>query len=107
MIKNQNLPNFNESHEHNHSHNNVHPQDRSEKDAQTTSTQGKDKWIAFILCLFCGMLGMHKFYEEKVHLGILYILTCGLFGIGVIRDLIIIVAKKERYYTISQKSNDS
>ena len=51
----------------------------------------KSKWISFFLCLFLGYLGIHKFYEERILLGIIYLCTGGLFGIGVIVDLIILV----------------
>lgn len=49
----------------------------------------KNKYITeFILCFILGWLGVHKFYEGKIGMGILYIFTCGLFGIGWIVDLI-------------------
>lgn len=56
----------------------------------------KDKWVAFFLCLFtvCG----HKFYEGKTGMGILYLCTFGLFGIGWIIDLISILGKPNPYY---------
>ena len=55
-----------------------------------TSNRQKNKWIAFLLCLFLGFFGAHKFYEGKSGLGILYLLTFGLFGIGWIVDTIIL-----------------
>lgn len=58
----------------------------------------KNKWVAFFLCLFLGFFGAHKFYEGKAGMGILYILTGGLFGIGVIIDLISILCKPNPYY---------
>lgn len=58
----------------------------------------KSKWISFLLCLFLGYLGAHKFYEERILLGILYLLTGGLFGIGVIVDLIFLLFKPDPYY---------
>lgn len=58
----------------------------------------KNKWVAFLLCLFLGWLGVHKFYEEKIGMGVLYLFTFGLFGIGVIVDLIIILCKPNPYY---------
>lgn len=58
----------------------------------------KNKWISFLLCLFLGVLGIHKFYEGKVLLGILYLCTVGLFGIGVIIDLIVLFFKPNPYY---------
>lgn len=58
----------------------------------------KDKWVAFFLCLFLGWIGAHKFYEGKIGMGILYIVTCGLFGIGWIVDIILILLKPNPYY---------
>jgi len=58
----------------------------------------KNKWAAFFLCLFLGYLGAHKFYEGKVGMGILYILTAGLFGIGWVIDLIVILCKPNPYF---------
>ena len=58
----------------------------------------KSKWVTFFLCLFFGALGIHKFYEGKVIFGIIYLLTAGLCGIGVIVDLIIILLKPNPYY---------
>lgn len=58
----------------------------------------KSKWVSFFLCLFFGFLGVHKFYEGRVLLGILYIFTCGLFGVGVIIDLIVLFFKPNPYY---------
>lgn len=58
----------------------------------------KNKWTAFSLCLFLGFIGAHKFYEGKVGMGILYIFTVGLFGIGWLIDLIAILFKPNPYY---------
>ena len=57
-----------------------------------------DKWIALLLCIFLGWLGGHKFYEGKIGLGILYLFTCGLLGIGIIIDIIVILCKPNPYY---------
>lgn len=57
-----------------------------------------DKWVALLLCVFLGFLGAHKFYEGKAGLGILYILTAGLFCIGWIIDIIVILCKPNPYY---------
>lgn len=58
----------------------------------------KNKWVAFFLCLFLGFLGAHKFYEGKAGMGILYLLTCGLFGIGWFIDCIVLLCKPNPYY---------
>lgn len=57
-----------------------------------------DKWISFLLCFFLGYFGAHKFYEGKVGLGILYIFTFGLFCIGWLIDIIVILCKPNPYY---------
>ncbi|MCH5314520.1 MAG: TM2 domain-containing protein [Eubacterium sp.] len=70
-------------------------------DANTVVSGGgkeKNKWVSLLLCLFLGYLGVHKFYEGKIGMGILYIFTCGLFGIGVLVDFFVILFKSNPYY---------
>lgn len=40
-----------------------------------------------LICFFFGVFGVHKFIEGKIGMGILYLLTFGLFGIGWIIDI--------------------
>jgi len=51
----------------------------------------KSRLVDALLCFFLGGIGIHKFYEGKIGMGILYILTCGLFGIGALVDLVMIL----------------
>lgn len=44
--------------------------------------------LDFLLCFFFGFLGIHKFRQKKIILGIAYIFTFGLFGIGWFLDSI-------------------
>lgn len=57
-----------------------------------------NKTTALLLCIFLGYFGAHKFYEGRIGLGILYVLTWGLLGIGWIADVIIIAMKPNPYY---------
>lgn len=69
--------------------------------ANVTTTMGikpKNKWVAFLLCLFAGYLGAHKFYEGKILLGIVYIVTCGFLGVGWLIDLLTLIFKPNPYY---------
>lgn len=54
----------------------------------------KNKWVALLLCLFLGFLGAHRFYEGKKGTGILYLLTFGVLGFGVLVDFLAILFRK-------------
>ena len=56
-----------------------------------TMVSHKSRLAATLLCFFLGLLGIHRFYVGKVGTGIIWLLTGGLFGIGVLIDFIIIV----------------
>jgi TM2 domain-containing membrane protein YozV len=43
-------------------------------------TSNKNKHVAFILCLFGGLVGAHQFYVGNVFRGIFYMFTLGCFG---------------------------
>lgn len=57
-----------------------------------------NKWVSFWLSLLLGVFGAHKFYEGKPLMGILYLCTMGLAFVGVVIDLIAILAKRNPYY---------
>ena len=60
--------------------------------------RAKNKWVALLLCIFFGALGAHKFYEGKIGMGILYLFTGGLFFVGWIIDIFVLLAKPNPYY---------
>lgn len=64
----------------------------------TNQRGAKNKWVALLLCIFAGYLGAHKFYEGKILLGIVYLFTVGLFGIGVFIDFFSLLFKPNPYY---------
>lgn len=57
-----------------------------------------DKTTALLLCIFFGYFGVHKFYEGKIGMGILYVFTFGLFFFGWLIDIILIATKPNPYY---------
>ena len=56
----------------------------------------RNKWISLALCFFT-VFG-HKFYEGKIGMGVLYLFTGGLFGIGWFVDLFVLACKPTEYY---------
>ena len=56
---------------------------------------GKDKTVAIVLAILGGGLGLHRFYLGSVGMGIVYLLTAGLFGIGWLVDIIKIATQKD------------
>lgn len=43
--------------------------------------------VAYLLWFFLGYAGAHKFYLERIGMGVFYLFTCGGFGIGWFIDL--------------------
>lgn len=66
----------------------VHPAAQMQYIPQTSH---RSRWIALALWLFLGPFGGHQFYAGKVGMGFLYLFTAGLFGIGWLIDLPIIL----------------
>jgi TM2 domain-containing membrane protein YozV len=57
----------------------------------------KSTLTAYLLWFFLGFLGIHKFYLGKTGMGILYIFTGGLFGIGLLVDLFTLAGQVRTY----------
>lgn len=60
--------------------------------------RAKNKWVAVLLCFFLGVFGIHRFYEGKIGTGLIYLLTFGIGGVGVLIDFIILLFKPNPYY---------
>lgn len=50
--------------------------------------------MMMILCFFFGSFGVHRFYCGRFASGILYLLTRGFWGIGVVVDFIKIAIRR-------------
>ncbi len=57
----------------------------------------KDRTIALILSILLGTLGIDRFYVGSIGMGILKLLTAGLFGILWIIDWFFIMGKADDY----------
>jgi len=63
--------------------------------SQTAVRTGSKSWVvALLLCLFLGVLGVHRFYVGKIGTGILQLITFGAFGVWPLVDLILIAVGK-------------
>lgn len=58
-----------------------------DREADFKYASGKiDYSLAFIFLTFLGIFGIHRMYMGKWISGIVYLLTCGIFGLGVLYD---------------------
>lgn len=75
----------------------------------------KNTTVYFLLTFFLGFLGVHRFYRKQYGMGILYLLTCGIGGIGWICDIVISIVwlyrdhkgnRSAEYYTATPAIQD-
>ena len=57
----------------------------------------RELWVAYLLWFFLGLIGVHKFYVGKIGMGILYIITGGIFLIGWLIDLFTLPSQVRKY----------
>jgi len=50
----------------------------------------KSRFIALLLCWMFGIFGAHRFYVGKTGTGVIWLLTIGCLGIGVLIDTVMI-----------------
>lgn len=52
-------------------------------------------WIlCLLLCIFFGVLGFHRFYVGKWGTGLIYLVTGGIFSLGVLFDIFLLATKQ-------------
>ena len=74
------------------------------KQIDAINTSPNDWVVCFILVIFLGFWGVHRFYVRKIGTGILMIFTFGGFGIWWFIDLILIatplleIRKEDKYH---------
>lgn len=56
-----------------------------------TSSSGKSQLVALLLCIFIGIIGIHRFYLGYTTIGVIQLLTLGGCGIWTLIDLIMII----------------
>ena len=52
------------------------------------NTEQKSILMRLIICVVAGVFGAHEFMERKFFVGLVYLFTFGLFGIGIFIDFI-------------------
>ena len=65
----------------------------------------KSKSTAYLLLFILGIFGGHKFYLNKIGIGILYACTGGLFFCGVVWDLFFLGSEVDSYNLLHNQLN--
>jgi len=56
----------------------------------------RNRLAALLLCVLIGWLGAHRFYVGKIGTGVLWLVSFGFLGVGVIYDLVLIATGEFR-----------
>jgi hypothetical protein len=54
------------------------------------NTSERNRLTALLLCVLLGPFGAHRFYLGKIGTGVLWLVTLGFLGLGVVFDVIMI-----------------
>lgn len=60
----------------------------------------KDKTTAALLAFFLGYLGIHRFYLGDTGMGALFLLTCGVCGIGAFIDFLVLLLMNQSQFDL-------
>ena len=68
-----------------------------------------DYSAAWVLLFFGGIFGLHRFYMGDILWGILYLISGGLLGLGVIYDILTLNDKvsRQNYYDVRRHRNSN
>lgn len=58
------------------------------KDIKSKAGSQKSLTVTLLLCILLGWMGAHRYYVGKTGTGVLYTLTCGVFFIGILIDVL-------------------
>ena len=76
----------------------INNSNQNQVNAAVPAGKMKNKWVALLLWWFLGFLGAHKFYEDKMFMGVLYIFTGAFLGLGWCIDFWVLLFKPTHYY---------